>query len=216
MSRAYRHVVWDWNGTLIDDAWLCIEITNQLLAEGGLPAMAGADYRRLFGFPLKDYTVRLGFPAREFEAVSEAFIKSYEERRDECALQPGARRVLVAIQQGGLEQSILSAYKQSTLDEVVRQRGLMPFFARLNGVDNHFGQGKIDNGRRWLAAMGLPPGQVVLVGDTLHDVEVARSMEVNCLLVPGGHQSRARLRTGGVPLVADLAAVAQAICGDQT
>ncbi|NKB72526.1 MAG: HAD hydrolase-like protein [Candidatus Latescibacteria bacterium] len=213
MSRRYSHLVWDWNGTLLDDAWLCVEITNRLLAEAGLPTIDGVRYRQLFGFPLQDYTVKLGFAAADFVAVSDAFIAQYEARRHQCALRAGARQALETVRRAGLEQSVLSAYKQTTLDQVVEQRRLGPFFRRLIGVDNHLGLGKIENGRRWLKEMGWPPQEVVLAGDTLHDVEVAQAMGVHCLLIPSGHQSRQRLAAAGVALVPDLTRLTTAVCG---
>ena len=41
-SRKYSHILWDWNGTLLDDAWLCVEVMNSMLAERDLPQIGRA------------------------------------------------------------------------------------------------------------------------------------------------------------------------------
>ena len=48
-----HHVIWDWNGTLVDDAWLCVEIINELLARRGLAPITPCKYSAVFGFPLR-------------------------------------------------------------------------------------------------------------------------------------------------------------------
>jgi phosphoglycolate phosphatase len=52
----------------------------------------------------------------------------------------------------------------------------------------------------WVQELGINPGNILMVGDTLHDYEVAKAMGVNCVLVYSGHQSRERLVTTGVPV----------------
>ena len=206
---SYKHVVWDWNGTLLDDAWLSVEITNQLLEQRSLPALTPERYREVFGFPLKEYCIRLGFDfaVESFEALSDAFIRMYEARRLECGLQPQAMEVIQALRQAGLELSILSAYRQETLEELIAHFHLEGFFKRLIGVDNDRGEGKLHKGKGWRRELQYPGHQILLVGDTLHDLEVAKAMGVVCVLVPSGHQSRARLEVGGARVMGNLADV---------
>ena len=56
-----KYIIWDWNGTLIDDAWLFVEIMNEELKERMLPQINIQDYRQHFTFPVKKYYERLGF-----------------------------------------------------------------------------------------------------------------------------------------------------------
>ena len=206
---AYKHIIWDWNGTLLDDAWLSVEITGQMLQRRSLPQLSQQRYQEVFGFPLQEYCARLGFDleAESFAALSDEFILSYERRRLECSLQPHAVAVLQAINRAGLEQSILSAYRHRTLLELIVHFHLEDFFVAANGVDNDRGEGKIANARRWLEKLSLPRNQIVLVGDTLHDLEVSQAMGVDCILLTGGHQSRSRLEASGARVVGELTEV---------
>lgn len=184
------HIVWDWNGTLLDDAWLCVEIVNQLLARRGMAPISAQRYSEIFGFPLKEYCRRLGFAVEDgaFEALSDEFLELYEARRLECSLQPGAREALEVLKDAGIGQSVLSAYQQHTLEEIIEHFGLGPFFDPVLGLDNPLGQGKINRGVAWMAQASLVPQRVLLCGDLAHDLEVAQAMGICCALIPSGHQ----------------------------
>lgn len=209
LSR-YRHIVWDWNGTLLDDLDLSIDIMNGILARRGLPPLDRTRYHALFDFPVRDYYARLGFDsaADSFEQLSIDFITAYDRRRWESQLHTGASVLLGAIQSAGLTQSILSAYRHQTLCEIVEHFALTPHFVRLTGLDNIYAHSKVELGRAWLEELALPRHQVLLVGDTLHDFEVAQALGIDCVLVAGGHHPAARLLTRTPDVVADLAALA--------
>lgn len=207
MKRNYRRLIWDWNGTLLDDAWLSVEVMSRLRVSRGLPPLDGQGYQELFGFPLQDYCVRLGFDPADFAALSAEFSKAYEARRLECHLQPGAALVLEAVAQAGLEQVVLSAYQQPFLSQIVHHYSLEPHFVAVAGLDNPYAEGKAARGLHLLAELGWAADQVLLVGDTDHDHEVAEALGVDCVLFPSGHQHPLRLQECGVPLVEGLEAV---------
>ncbi|MHB9132724.1 MAG: HAD family hydrolase [Armatimonadota bacterium] len=211
----YRHVIWDWNGTLFDDAWLSVEIINQILGKRNLPTVDAERYQREFDFPVKDYYRRLGFDfSREpFEILAAEFVATYDRRRFECGLQPGAREMLLALAQAGYTQSILSAYEQGRLEEMVVHVGLQSVITNLVGLRDYYADGKIDYGKRLIADLACPPGEVVLIGDTVHDFEVAAAMGIACVLVPSGHHSPEKLRSCGVPVVETLADFSQFMNG---
>ena len=205
----YRHIVWDWNGTLLDDLDYSISVMNGLLARRHLPLLDRTRYHELFDFPVRDYYYRLGFdPARDaFEQLSVEFITAYDARRWDCRLQPSTIEVLSAFARTGATQSILSAYRHETLHEIVAHFGLTPHFIRLTGLDNIYAHSKAELGRAWIAELGLPPADVLLVGDTLHDLEVARHLGVDCVLVAAGHHPASRLRARHDRVVENLVAL---------
>lgn len=177
-----------------------------MLQERGLPRLTAARYAELFDFPVIDYYRKLGFDfAREpFEIVGTEFIHRYEPRRHEAALQPAALDVLRALQARGATQSVLSAYRHETLETFLRHFQVRELFTRVIGSDDNYASGKIEQGRRFIAELACDPGDVVLIGDTTHDHEVAEAMGIACLLIPAGHQSRARLESCGVQVLAGL------------
>ncbi len=208
-ATRYRHIVWDWNGTLLDDVDYSIAVMNGLLARRGLPLLDRARYHELFDFPVRDYYYRLGFDATRdsFEQLSVEFISAYDEHRWGCRLHRGVPEILAAVSRLGATQSILSAYRHETLHEIVGHFGLTPHFIRLTGLDNIFAHSKAELGRAWIAELGLPPTEVLMVGDTLHDLDVAREMGVDCVLVAAGHHPAARLRARHDRVLDELSAV---------
>lgn len=208
----YRHVIWDWNGTLLDDLDYSIGIINAVLARRRLPTLDRMRYHAIFDFPVRTYYDRLGFdPVTDpFEKVSLEFITGYDARRTEPALHASAASTLAAVRAAGLGQSILSAYGHETLQSIVAHFGLTAHFDHIAGLDNHHAHSKVALGRDLVARLGVAPADILLVGDTLHDHEVARELGVACALVAAGHHPAERLRTSGALVFTDLGALAAA------
>jgi phosphoglycolate phosphatase len=194
-SRKCRHIIWDWNGTLFDDAWLCVEVINDLLRRRGLALLTRDLYQEVFGFPIIDYYRRAGFDfeGEPFETLAHEFIAAYDARKRECRLQDGAREALEFFARHGVGQSILSATKRTMLTEWMEHYELGRYLTHVVGLDDHYAASKIENGRQLIRELACPPEEVLMIGDTLHDFEVAAAMGVDCLLVPGGHHAPRRL-----------------------
>jgi phosphoglycolate phosphatase len=205
----YQHIIWDWNGTLLDDAWLCVEIMNGMLARRDLPPLSMERYERIFDFPVVDYyrTVGFDFAVEPFEQVSDEFMATYNRRVRECPLRAGARDVLLTGQQRGITQSILSAMYQDTLNVLLDHLALRGFFTSVTGLDNHHAAGKLALAQDWIATQTVPRTAILFVGDTVHDFEVAQALGVDCVVIHSGHHSRDRLAAAGVPVLDSLAAV---------
>lgn len=204
--RPIRHVIWDWNGTLFDDAWLCVEVMNELLAAREMPALTPARYADIFDFPVIRYYERLGFDfsSEPFEEVGLEFIRRYQSRRLEPELRRDAREVLSALSEQGIGHSVLSAYQHEALIELLERLSIADDFLHILGIDDHYAAGKTSQGRDLLRRLDVPREEILLVGDTLHDAEVARALGVHCCLIPSGNQSSDRLRSAGVPLLGGL------------
>ncbi|GHB90706.1 HAD family hydrolase [Cerasicoccus arenae] len=209
----YKHVIWDWNGTLMDDGWLCVEIMNSLLARRGLETVEMDFYRANFQFPVQRYYDTLGFDSEQdpFSVISHEFIDAYELRRTECQLYPGVVDALARWHEAGVEQVILSAYRQPKLIEIVAHYGLSDYFDRLIGLDNIYAEGKTGNAQLHAASIPHEPHELLLIGDTVHDFEVAEAIGADCLLIAHGHNDVDRLRMTGSPVVESLAEIIERI-----
>lgn len=198
-----EHIVWDWNGTLVDDAWLCVEVVNEILADEGRPAITLNSYREQFDFPVVRYYERLGLPVDPvgFNRISLRFIETYHERVERCRLRPRIEDVLASLKHAGLGFSILSASRQDHLEKEVGRYGLGDFFDSLNGIETIHATGKIERGLGWLASQAADPMNILLVGDTVHDYEVARALGIRCALLAEGHHATARLEATGAPVL---------------
>jgi len=206
MKKKYTHVLWDWNGTLLDDMWLCVDVINVLLTKYNKSVLSLQDYQKHFDFPVKDYYERIGFDFKQtpFEIVGTEFINGYYERWGECKLHKDVENVLRAIRHAGLHQSILSAADVKMLNAGVELFHLREYFDELIGLDHHYAHGKIDVARAYMKRTGFNPEDVLYIGDTTHDSDVAREINVDVVLFTNGHHTPDRLENCGVPMIDSL------------
>lgn len=190
-----KHIIWDWNGTLLDDRWLCIEAINQLLAERKLPLLSQERYLEIFDFPVKDYYERAGFDFTKepFEDPAMEFISIYRSRKLECTLHEGAGSVILDLASRGYQQSLLSASEEELLLEMIRHFGIAERLFPITGLDNHFASGKMELARTHLAKLAFSSDEIMMIGDTCHDHQVADMLGISCILFTGGHFPSSRL-----------------------
>ena len=119
-------------------------------------------------------------------------------------MQTNAKEVLQVIKKKGLSQSILSAMNQSDLEKLVEFYGLSKFFIKIIGLNNHYASGKIENGKNWIKELSYNSKEILMIGDTFHDYEVAKEMQVDCVLLTIGHHPKEKLENCGVPLLKSL------------
>ncbi len=206
MIKRYKHIIWDWNGTLFDDTALCVDIINGVLVRRNLTPLSVKKYREIFTFPVKSYYAKAGldFNKYSFSELGQEWMDEYEERKLECNLHKDARKVLEYISSNAGEQSILSAYSQHTLIEIIKHFEIEQYFSHIVGLDNIYAAGKVDPGKKLMKKLGNGKGEVVLIGDTVHDYEVAKEIGADSLLIANGHQSKAKLLSCGVKVLNSL------------
>ena len=204
--RNYTHIIWDWNGTLLDDAWLCVDVMNGMLNSRGLPLKTVDEYRELFDFPVRDYYVKLGydFEKEPFDEVGTEFIERYNKRQNETSLHAEVLEVLSCLANHGFSQNILSAREHNELVSETKKLGVAGYFERIRGLDDHYAHGKTDIGLKLIKELSEANNKVLFIGDTRHDAEVAIEIGIDCILIPHGHQSEQRLLKLGFPLIHSL------------
>ena len=195
----YDLVVWDWNGTLLDDRWLCVDVVNGMLARRGLPQLDEERYRDIFGFPIVDYYRRAGFDfsTDSLEVLAVEYLSVYDARVGECGLHSGIVEILRTIAEAGAEQVILSASKQDSLENAVGKYGIGRWFSTLQGLEDGHAVSKVAAGRRLLDTFDVPADRTLMIGDTDHDGEVSDALGIDLALTAEGHQSIRHLSADG-------------------
>jgi phosphoglycolate phosphatase-like HAD superfamily hydrolase len=198
-----RHVVWDWNGTLVADLDATVEAINVVMATFGGRRISPGDYRRHYQRPVRafyEYLFERQLDNHTWVRIDELFHSEYSRRLEAIALASGAREALAGVAAAGHTQSLLSMWLHDQLLHEVDRHGIAHWFVRVDG--NRPGQGdpKSKSLGRHLETLGLAGDQVVVVGDALDDVEAARTVGARAVLVTSTHQPE-RLRVTGVPVV---------------
>lgn len=208
----YKYIVWDWNGTLYDDVQIGIDAMNEMLRLKGYNIFLTPEkYREIFCFPIIDYYKRIGydFSRHPFEELAELYIEIYCSIQDKAQLYPSAKSVLNELQNKGARQVIVSACEKNRLKEQINSFGITDYFDDIVGIDDNLAKGKVQLAQQWIKDKGLSAKDIVFIGDTTHDYEVAKSVGCDCILVADGHQSANRLRQTGENVVNTLCEVIQ-------
>ena len=203
---SFDSIIWDWNGTLLDDVDIVIDSINKLLLDRNLVPLNLERYLDVFTFPVQNYYERIGFDLKNepFEIPAFQFITIYNKAVEACSLHNEVVLLLSRLCDRGYRQFILSAMEQQQLEKTVSDNGITHFFEDLCGLDNHYAMSKIENGKLLISKRGLNPERTLMVGDTIHDYEVAKAIGCNCVLVAKGHQSKERLLRSGAKVVDNL------------
>ena len=210
--KPISYVIWDWNGTLLDDVRAACRAFNTLLTRRGVPTLSLERYREIFGFPVRDFYRSAGIKLEleDWDRLAEEYHELYLS--DESSeLADGAFALLRKWRSLGIGQSIVTVSEQTIVDSQIQRFGIREELDQVIGVSNLHGASKRDLVHGFLDSLPIPSSEVVMVGDSLHDAEIAREAEVQCVLVASGHQSRSRLEIAGFPVYVNLASWASAV-----
>ncbi len=210
----YKYVIWDWNGTLLDDVNINLEIINILLKERNLPLLDGVDkYKNLFSFPIIDFYKELGFTfqSEPFEAVAREYAFLYDEKYPVAEVAYETEELLRKFKQAGVRQLIVSATEQSFLLKQVTYFEIEHLFTDILGTSDIYVKSKVSVAQRWMQENGVSPDEILFVGDTVHDKEVADSIGCECILVAKGHQSKELLTFSGALVVDSVEDIEKAV-----
>ncbi len=193
MSLAHiRAVCWDWNGTLLDDAEICRQVMNTVLVEHGREPLTDLEaYRSVFRFPIRDFYRSVGVDDDRFVVAATAYLERLARRVGEARLHAGAHSTVAAIRGLGIRQVLASATVAQALERQMEPHDLDGAFEAVLTIDDPYRASKHDVIRSWLTTSGLEPGDVLIIGDTNHDHEIAEDLGTEFLHFEAGHGSHA-------------------------
>lgn len=192
--KKYEYVIWDFNGTILDDVEASMSSVNVLLEARGLPKMPDFEfYREVFDFPIKNYYAALGFDFvnEPYEVVAPLWVALYNEAVKKSNIRNGVVEMMKELKNRGIKHYILSATELEMLRGQLHDLGIMEYFEEVLGLDNIHAESKVALGKRLGSRIDMT--KALMIGDTVHDYETAVSMGCDIVLVEGGHQSRRRL-----------------------
>lgn len=204
-NMKYTHIVWDFNGTILDDINIGIDSANALLKKRNKKLIESVDeYKNVFGFPICDYYNRIGFDFSEesFDKLSVEWVEEYMSRVDLAGVNRFFSEAISRLRELGTVQILLSATERGMLMNQIGTLGIENWFDMIYGLDNIQARSKKSLAERFLE--DYPDAVPLFVGDTDHDAEVAASIGADCVLYSGGHQSASRLSELGLPVISSL------------
>ena len=192
----YRHIIWDYNGTILDDAQLVLDVLNFMLEKRQIPVCTMKRYREIFDFPVIECYRLAGFDFDKypFEELADEFTGMYEEKFDTCSLRMGVAETIKYLHGKGYEQSILTAGREKHIIREIKAFGLNKYISELTGLNNNKAESKVFLAEKHMSKIKVEAKDILFIGDTTHDYLVAEEIGCDCVLLAGGHQSIERLR----------------------
>lgn len=211
IMKDIQYIIWDWNGTLLNDVSLCITAINHLLSQEGIPTVLNKEaYQKVFQFPIIQYYEKLGFDFTKssFDTLSNQYMAYYQPKSLQCELHEGAYDVLANFHKQGYKQAILSASKLENLLIQVRQYDITKYFDHILGLDNIHAHSKLQLAKNFFSSLHIDKEHVVVIGDSVHDSEVAKQLGCHCILIANGHEHKDKLLQTGCCVVDTIEEVA--------
>lgn len=200
----YKYIIWDWNGTILDDLQLNLEVENTLLSRRGRKLISGIDeYHEKFQFPIIRFYEELDFDLEneKFEDIAKEYVAEFDGRFYELEIFPDAKGAICDFKDKGIKQIILSQTEQKWLEKQVEHHRMTELFTELLGARDIYVKGKVAMALKWIEEGGIDAKDVLMVGDTVHDFEVSQSIGCDCVLIARGHHSKERLLSTGASVL---------------
>ncbi|NJP93286.1 HAD family hydrolase [Nonomuraea sp. FMUSA5-5] len=196
-----KHIIWDWNGTLFHDSEAVVQATNAIFKPYALPELTLDGFRAVFTRPIwVAYERLLGRPLNEgeWEQLDDGFHEHYFRLCDVCELAAGAE-VILSTWTG--TQSLCSMAPHQHLVPKVESFGITRHFTRIDGLTGATGGEKAAHMTAHIQAIGVDPGEILVIGDSVDDGLAARHVGARAVLYTGGMTTRAELEETGLPVV---------------
>lgn len=189
-----QYMIFDFNGTILDDVDVSIECLNKTIKKYLYRDLIDKnEYKNIFTFPVKKYYEAVGFDFDELDwyEVGAYWMGEYLNNCHKCKVNDGVVDLLLHNKENNIKNVVLSASKIENLTKQLEELGIKDYFDEILGIDNIYATSKLTIGLNFI--VDKDRSKCVMIGDTLHDLEVANSMGIRCVLVACGHQSKDKL-----------------------
>jgi len=195
MPRPFELLVFDWDGTLMDSAAAISESLQEACTELGLPVPSRERARYVIGLGLTDALAHVlpELPEADYPKVLDHFRVHFLRRDAGTTLFPGAADMIRELRDGGFKLAVATGKSRRGLDRALQETGLKDFFHATRCADEGFSKPHPGMLEAVMGALATPPAATVMIGDTTHDLEMARAAGVAAVAVTYGAHERAAL-----------------------
>ena len=195
-----KNIIFDFNGTILDDVQISFDALNacntKFLGAGSEITMKY--YKDTFSFPVGDYYVSMGydFNKLDFVEVADYFHDYYGNRWKECHIFPDFLETVKQLKEKGINVYIITASYRPLIEAQLKYFNIEDLFTYVIAIDDKFGGSKVDVAKKYFSSHPINLDETIMVGDTLHDYEVANNLGIKPILYCSGHNSKEFLEKG--------------------
>ena len=195
----YKNIIWDYNGTIINDAQLAVDAENLVLQSYGKPDITLEYYLRECEMPLiKFYNKIFDMDNYDYSEIAQRFITHYDELFETAYIFPEVREMIEYLSDKGCNQGVISGFETARLVNSLKKFGLEKYFRFMSGADDYNAGDKSERAVKVVEKYGFDPKETLFIGDMYHDYETAQRVGADCILIAKGHQGAEVLRSYGV------------------
>lgn len=187
-----KYIFLDFNGTVLNDVDLCLNLLNEMLIEKGKKALTLEEYKEVFTFPIIEYYKKAGFDFNgyTFEELAEYFVVEYKERnKTESFIFDDFRNFIEVLKTKNYKIILCSASQTNMLKEQLRYFNIDDLFDDVIGLDDHYAVSKLHLAKQYIEKVDIDFSSSYFIGDTTHDALVGNECGLNVILINRGHQS---------------------------
>lgn len=201
----YKFIIWDWNGTLLDDVGAALGSVNDMLEMRGMKPIDLVRYRECIGVPIKKFYEQVfDLEKEDYNLIIKQYNEGYARRVLSSHLSDGVPEALELFARAGARQVVVSSSHNDVVIDGVERFGIRNYFDEILGAGDYFAASKIERARAYLEKNGAKSGEVLVIGDLEHDAEMAQEIGADCVLLTSGHEMPERLRSSHAAVVDSL------------
>ena len=192
IMKEYKVIIWDFNGTLIDDIDAALASVNDMLIRRKLPTINLEQYASFIDTPIIKFYEHIfdDLYSMDFNVIADEFNSGYEKYLRSHAVMPYAEDVLGYFNSLGKLQTVISATHIYKVNTRLREFGLDGYFDKILAHDNLIAEDKTHLAVKYFHEKGIKPQEAVVIGDCVADFKMAQTICADCILTTQGHQSR--------------------------
>lgn len=192
MTRRYEFLVFDWDGTLMDSAAAIAESLQMACADLALPVPSDEQARHIIGLGLTD-ALRHAVPSLapdDYGRLIERYRVHFHARDKETVLFAGVREGLESLRAAGFLLGIATGKSRRGLERALATTGLAPLFHASRCADEGFSKPHPGMLEQLMDDLAVRAPGMLMIGDTTHDLQMARSARVHGLACAYGAHPR--------------------------
>lgn len=216
-------VAFDWNGTILSDTIACLAGDDAALVSLGYKPISLKKFRETFDVPLVNFYKRIGvdpnIPKDKYKLSETLFHKVYEARVVKARTRAGARNLLAWLKKNKVPAIIFSNHVKERIEEQLQRLKISDYIATVLANDHThevlYKRWKGEKLKDYLKANNIKPHEVLVVGDTTEEIEIARELGGISIAITQGYQSTPRLKAAKPDyLLGDLRQIEKIIAGE--
>lgn len=208
MPKRFELLVFDWDGTLMDSAGVIVASIQNASRDLGLPVPTAEAARHIIGLGLNDALSHLypGLAEAEYDRVAERYRYYYLARDEEIPLFEGAHETIESLYETGFLLAVATGKSRRGLDRALTSTGLGRFFHASRCADETFSKPHPNMLLELMDELGVTTDKTLMIGDTIHDLQMAINARVASLAAGyGAHPKSTLLGLSPLACVDDVA-----------